>query len=109
MSSEEKWSRWIAAGAAERDRVGRRFRELEFATRQAAADLTSGLEKAGNSLKWGGLALLISAAVLRMTSLRKGFRSAKWLLSVAPVVARFAGSRVFPGLHLFGRRDSQKG
>lgn len=108
MSSEEKWSRWIAAGASERDRVGRRFRELEFATRQGGADLASGLEKAGNSLKWGGLALLASAAVLRMTSLRKGFRSAKWLLKLAPVVARFAGGKVLPGLHLFGRGDSQK-
>jgi hypothetical protein len=109
VSSDEKWSRWIESGGQERDRVARRFRELEFATRQAAADLTSGLEKAGNSLKWGGLALLASAAVLRMTSFRRGFRSAKWLLSLAPVVARLAGSKIFPGLHPFGRRDSKKG
>jgi hypothetical protein len=99
----------VEEGARERERVGRRFRELEFASRQAAADLTSGLEKAGNSLKWGGLALLASAAVLRVTCLRKGFRSAKWLLSLAPVVARFAGSKVLAGLHPFRRGDSQKG
>ena len=107
MSSEERWNRWVASGAKERELVGRRFRELEFSTRQAAAELASGVEKAGNSLKWGGLALVTSAAILRVTSLRRGFRSAKWLLSLAPVVARLAGSRVFPGLHPFRRRNSK--
>src|SRR5690349_9587246 len=109
MSGDEEWNRWIEAGGRERERVGRTFRELEFATRQAGIDLTEGLEKAGASLKWGSLALLTSVAVLRMTTLRKGFRSAKWLLKLAPVVARFAGSKVLPGLHPFGRRNSEKG
>ena len=108
MTSEERWSRWIESGKRDRELVGRRFRELEFSTRQAASELTAGLEKAGSSLKWGSLALLAAVAVLRMTTLRRGFRSAKWLLTFAPVVARFAGSRMFPGLHAFGRRNSKK-
>ena len=98
-------SRWIESGAREREHVGQSFRELEFATRQASTELVSGLEKAGSSLKWGGLALLASAAVLRMTTLRRGYRSAKWLMKLAPVVVRLAGSRI--GLHPFGRRNSE--
>ena len=109
LTGDEKWSRWIELGNRERDRVSRSFRELEFATRQAAAELTSGLEKAGSSLKWGSLALLASVAVLRATTLRRGFRSAKWLMKLAPVVARFAGSRILPSLHPFGRGNSEKG
>ena len=109
MTSDEKWDRWIESGRRERERVGQKFRELEFATRQAGAELTAGLEKAGASLKWGSLALLASVAVLRMTTLRRGFRSARWLLKLAPVVARFAGSRILPGLHPFGRGNSEKG
>ena len=105
MTADEKWRRWIESGQRERERVGQRFRELEFATRQAATDLTAGLEKAGASLKWGSLALLTSVAVLRMTTLRRGFRSAKWLMKLAPVVARF----ILPGLHPFGRGNSEKG
>lgn len=109
MSRPEEWSRWIESGRRRRDRVTRTFHELEFATRQAGSELAGGLEKAGASLKWGSLALLTSVAVLRMTTLRKGFRSAKWLWKLAPVVARFAGPKVFSGLHPFGRRNSEKG
>ena len=109
LSREEKWNGWIESGSRERRLVATRFRELEFATRQAAAELGEGVEKAGSALKWGGLALLASTAVLRMTSLRRSFRSAKWLLKLAPVVVRFAGSRIGPGLHPFGRRNSEKG
>ncbi|MGH9442072.1 MAG: hypothetical protein ACRD16_07330 [Thermoanaerobaculia bacterium] len=108
MRSDERWSFWIESGARERERVRQRFRELEFASGEMAAEVTSGLEKAGNSLKWGGLALLVSAALLRMTTFRKGFRSARWLLTLAPVVARFAGSQILPGLHPFRRRDAEK-
>jgi hypothetical protein len=107
--SDNDWNRWIETGARERDRVARSFRELEFATRQGAGEIGAGVEKAGASLKWGSLALLASVAVLRATTFRRGFRSAKWLLKLAPVVARFAGSRFLPGLHPFGRRNSEKG
>ena len=109
MTNGDDWSRWTEAGARERERVARSFRELEFATRQGADELAAGVEKAGATLKWGGVALLVSTALLRMTTLRRGFRSARWLLKLAPVVTRLAGSRILPGLHPFGRRNSEKG
>ena len=105
MIRDEEWERWIEEGARQRRQVGERFRELEFSTRVAARDLRDGVEKAGSALKWGGLAMLASAALLRMTTLRRGYRSAKWLMKLAPVVLRFAGSRI--GLHPFGRRNSE--
>lgn len=107
--SRESIQELAERGRRERERVASNWKALEFQTRETAGAAVEGLEKAGAAVKWGSLAVVVSAVLFRFLKIRRGFNTARWIWALAPGLARTAASRFFASSHLFGRRDSEKG
>lgn len=107
--SGEKLEELIERGRRERELAGSRWKALEYQTRETASAAREGLEKAGATVKWGSLAVVVSAVLFRFLKIRRGFNTARWIWALAPGLARTAAARFFDSSHLFGRRNSEKG
>jgi hypothetical protein len=106
--SGESLEELVERGRRERERAGSRWKTLEFQTRETAGTARQGLEKAGATVKWGGLAVVASAVLFRFLKIRRGFNTARWIWALAPGLVRTAAARFLDSSHLFGRRDSEK-
>jgi hypothetical protein len=98
-----------AAGSRERIRLVSAWGDLERTSQHLSSQAVTSVEAAGATLKWGSLAMLGAAVLLRWTKLRSGWKIGKVLWAVTPVLTRLAAPRGGLLSHFFGRGNSEKG